>query len=228
MSRTLVVIALFMVVNVVVSGQGQDLANSPDESQLVGWPAVHEFENIYELARRANVIHISIPVVSKSGEAIYLFVASGGTNDALLDRLSDETGINQVGWLGCRLVEGCKDGEASLLAEGDEKRFWHTRGQIYWDDLIGVRGDYPEYGRVRNFKLRGFRLQLEFFDFSGTETQMNERCKLKITVVNDDRATLAFAQPCAYSPPALRDKQAGLADQVSGGMITSPDSRVDQ
>ncbi len=65
--------------------------------------------------------------------------------------------------MSCGLKSTNKGSDMNLLGE-DDSALWHTRGQYHFAELLGKCGDYPEFGRLRIFKLRGFRLMLTVSD----------------------------------------------------------------
>lgn len=169
-------------------------------SESTDWPVIQEVEKIYELNASAKEINISFPIKDINGVTQYLFVCKGGAT-GYLDKLSDETGINYTGWLGCRLIEGNKEKEFSLLAEDGKSAPWHTRGQVFnLSELTGECGNYPEYGRTRHFRLRGFVLTLDFFDIHETDGKI-DKLKLKVSLVKDPKAISEYAEPSAYLTP---------------------------
>ncbi|WP_150107388.1 hypothetical protein [Pedosphaera parvula] len=165
------------------------------------WPRILEVEEVYELDYTKDWIHLQFPIRDAAdSETLYSFICVGGS-DEYLDSLSGVTGVNFVGWLGCVLVEGIESfSESSLLAEEDDP-YWHTRGRVSGADLIGKRGEYPEYGRVRHFRLRGLKLTLEFFDIQETSEGEISKLKMRVRVVNDPTAHSAFAEPSGYQYP---------------------------
>ena len=169
-------------------------------SESTNWPVIQEVEKIYELNASAKEINISFPIKDVNGVTQYLFVCKGGSTE-YLDKLSDETGINYTGWLGCRLIEGNKEKEFSLLAEDGKSAPWHTRGQVFTlSELSGECGNYPEYGRTRHFKLRGFVLTLDFIDIHETDGEI-DKLKLKVSLAKDPKANSKYAEPAGYLTP---------------------------
>ncbi len=126
------------------------------------WPLINELDTTFNFSSDDYSIAFSIPLVNKNGTTVYTLFGTGG-KDSYLDSLTNVTGINHVGPLQIRLVEGVEDSETSLLAE-DDSAPWHTRGQIYYDQLVGERSKIPECGVLRHFRLRGIELTLEFTD----------------------------------------------------------------
>jgi hypothetical protein len=132
-----------------------------------------------------------------NGTVRYLFLCRAGT-DEYLQKHSHH--ITSVGPLFCRLSEGTKEVEFSLLSE-DDSAPWHSRGQYDFASLLGDCGKYPEYGRVRHFRLRGFELTL-----SATEIVIDDRdqivsLRMRVSLRRDDKITSKQAEQPGYLPP---------------------------
>ncbi len=164
------------------------------------WPKMKEFEIDFVVQTTAEKIEFMKPLYDINSTVRYLFVCRGG-NTEYLDKLSDQTNINYVGQLGCRLIEGDKEVEDSLLAE-DDSAPWHTRGQFFsYDEMIGDCGNYPEYGRLRHFRLRGFELTLSAIEPVFNKQNQLESFKLKVSLRRDDKIKSAQAEQTGYLSP---------------------------
>jgi hypothetical protein len=84
--------------------------------------------------------------------------------------------------------------KASLLSE-DDFAIWHSRGQISFESLLGDCGKYPEYGTLRHFDLREFRLTLLI---KNIEFDTNNK------LTGFDLAVTLKRKPGANSPRAQR------------------------
>jgi hypothetical protein len=163
------------------------------------WPTMREVEDSFVVDTRTNVDFVR-PLYDISGTVRYVFVCKGGS-DKYLDALEEPTGITYVGVLGCRLSEGKKEIESSLLAE-DEVAPWHTRGQFHrFDEITGDCGDYPEYGNVRHFRLRGFELTLSETDLVFDRSNRLQSFKMHVSLRRDDRITSPRAEQPGYLTP---------------------------
>lgn len=164
------------------------------------WPAVRQAQATFDITWNAPRIDIDFPVFDESGNTAYRLICRGGTDQAYLDALSEgPNGINYVGPLTCILNEGNRETEATLLAENDW-RPWHSRGQFSLPQLIGACGAYPEHGKVRSFRLRGFELKLDLSDTSAAP-DLSLRSMFKVTVMSDARILSQFSQPSGYAAP---------------------------
>ena len=157
-----------------------------------------EFSATVGIETMSERIRVQLPLLDRHGKQKYLLWCEGGS-EKYLDRLSDATGINYVGPLMCVLNGGNKRREGSLLAE-DDVGPWHTRGLFAWDQLTGECGRYPEFGRIRHFKLRGFVLMLEAADPVLVDGHLSA-FDLRISVKNDPTATSSMAARPGYLPP---------------------------
>ena len=88
----------------------------------------------------------------------------------------------------------------NLLAE-DHSPVWHTRGQFHASDLEGACGDYPEYGRVRHFRLRGFELTLR-----AAEVVATQGTPLRLTLGVSLEPNASIVSPVAEQPGYLRPR----------------------
>lgn len=175
-----------------------------ESSTDVVWPEVREFEISVGFGMSATKFEVTIPIYNESGKKEYWIKCVGG-DDEYLDRLSGESGINYVGPLSCRLDLEDRESGFSLLGV-DDSPVWHTRGQFHLGQLVGSCGSYPEFGRVRNFRLRGFRLTLEARDIVFSRDKSIDYFLLKISVQKDAAAVSASAAPPGYLDPALKDR----------------------
>jgi hypothetical protein len=163
------------------------------------WPKMRKFEDSFAVDTRAEIDYAN-PLYDISGTVRYVFVCKGGS-DEYLDALEERTGITYVGVLGCRLSEGKKEIESSLLAE-DEVAPWHTRGQFHrFDEITGDCGNYPEYGNVRHFRLRGFELTLFATDLVFDRSNRLQSFKMHVSLRRDDRITSPRAEQSGYLTP---------------------------
>jgi hypothetical protein len=162
------------------------------------WDRMAEFAATVGIDTRSERIRIELPLLDRLGKPRYLLWCEGGS-DRYLDQLSAATNINYVGPLMCVLNEGSKRTEASLLAE-DDVGPWHTRGMFRWQQLLGDCARYPEYGRTRHFKLRGFDLTLEAADTVVVDGDLSA-FNLRISVKDDPTAVSRVAARPGFLPP---------------------------
>ena len=144
------------------------------------WPLINELDTTFNISSDDHSITFSIPLLNKNGKTVYTLFGTGG-NESYLDSLSKVTGINHVGPLQLRLVEGTEDSETSLLAYDDSPP-WHTRGQVHFYQLVGDSAKSQEFGTLRHFLLRGFELTLEFTVIETDKNGIPASFKLNISI----------------------------------------------
>ncbi|MFI5304194.1 MAG: hypothetical protein ACHQYP_05290 [Nitrospiria bacterium] len=165
----------------------------------IQWPVMKEFTTEFPIQTNAEKLEFVKLLEDINGTIKYLFVCRGGSTE-YLDKLSDQMQISYVGVLGCRLIEGNKEVEYSLLAEDDDSP-WHSRGQYFnFNEVTGDCGNYPEYGRLRHFRLRGFELTLLAKDFTFNKGNFDS-FKVQISLRQDQKIKAAQAEQPGYLTP---------------------------
>lgn len=163
------------------------------------WPKVREFEITVGFNSSSQRFDLNIPIFNEQGIPIYWFICKGGS-DAYLDSLYDSTDVNYVGPFSCRLDIENRESGISLLGE-DDSAVWYSRGQFHSSDFVGACADYPEYGRLRHFRLRGFELTLEVTGLWMKNDKI-DYLLLKVSLKNDETATSSRAKQPGYLNPA--------------------------
>ena len=95
-----------------------------------------------------------------------------------------------------------------------QSRDWQSRGRFLVQEIVGKCADYPEYGRVRHFMLRGMEITLAIRNpkFGENVGVKKGRPELKsfefdIEVKTEPRATRPIAETVPYvAPPFLNPK----------------------
>lgn len=172
------------------------------ESRAAEWPQIVNVDIAVGIYLNAEIIHFDLPLRDTEGRIRYRLVCRGG-KESYLDRLFDTLDINYVGPLLCILNEGEAETEVSLLRE-TEVPPWFTRGQFRSENLVGKCAEYPDYGRVRTFRLRGFKLTLEFANLEMDAKNRVGYSIFKVTVRDDPGAISATAMPTQYPKPNLQ------------------------
>jgi hypothetical protein len=122
--------------------------------------------------------------------------------------------MNFSGDFQCGLFAGKGKGVASgnLLASEDRNERssdWWNRGRMRSAQLRGDCLEFPEYGTVRHFTLRGMILTLSFTEIQWSkETDSNGMARLggfrvTISVVPDENSASARADPVAGPKPPM-------------------------
>jgi hypothetical protein len=89
------------------------------------------------------------------------------------------------------------------------------RGRFWIGDITGKCGDYPDYGKIREFRLRGMDLTLSIARFelvssrvgSDSEETKIRTLDLEVTATPDFTAIGDIAAQSKYMPPAVPDPQ---------------------
>jgi hypothetical protein len=134
---------------------------SPVWSADARWPELKEVTVNFPVDFATQKIEIDLPLSDKTGKVQYLFWCRGGSEEYLATQTVGDDFL--VGPFSCGLKSADKHPDGNLLGE-DGSPLWHTRAQYHYDQLLGKCGDYPEFGWIRTFKLRGFQLTLAVSD----------------------------------------------------------------
>jgi len=172
-------------------------------ASAAGWPTIAPFTESFDVDLDADLISIEAPFATVGGAVRYLLWCRGGSDKAL-DEMSDRDGIYYVGPLMCVLNEGGVVREDSLLAE-DDVAPWHTRGMLRKEEIVGACGEYPEFGRDRTFRLRGFVLRLQVLDLEVGADGKPRRFTLVVAATPDAHATASQAERPGYLAPRADD-----------------------
>lgn len=166
------------------------------------WPAIRPMQEVFAILDPDRAV-IRTFIRGPNGQSLYLFVCRTGEGTSI-------PGLTYLNALDCRLIPA-RFGEvqANLLVEDPHQRAWVSRGRMLALELYEGCGAYPEYGRVRHFRLRGMKLTLEFFavrftpDHPGLKLQGPPSTrlvsyKLRLTVQPDPAAHRYIAAPSGY------------------------------
>lgn len=162
------------------------------------YPHVKESSETFNIKITDAPIFYSHEIKSIDSEVRYWLICYSGS-DSALDELSSRTGINFVAPFACRLsLENEPFSEFSLLAENADIAYWHSRGLFSFSEISSPCDSYPEYGNVRNFRLRGFMLTLTVNKVHQSE---NDRGFLLNVNVKSDKFSLTDrAEPISVPP----------------------------
>lgn len=195
-SRILIALIVISVVSPLPHAEG---ASNP-------WPVIQP-------KRQSFVIHdpdramIKTYIVNQTGAPLYLFVCRTG-NDASV------ASIVYAGDLDCRLLPASEgEVEDNLLVEEHHQKAWFSRGRMEAYQLYGECGSYPEYGLVRQFRLRGMKLTIEFLDVAfavapsglripGPPSRRLSSYTIRLTVESDRSAKRDIAESSGYLDPS--------------------------
>jgi hypothetical protein len=163
------------------------------------WPVIQKFDLEIKIDANSERIFFSIPIRNQAGRVLYTLACIGGST-SYLDHLGGKMDENFNSPMCFFLGEGDKDVTGKLLCE-DGAAHWYSRGQIYFSELVGVCGEYPEFGKLRHFRLRGMMLTIQFqnidLDSSGLPRFMN----IHISGRPDRSVTSEIAERPGYLRP---------------------------
>jgi len=124
----------------------------------------------------------------------------------------EDRDFNYSGNFECRLTSlYSKDRYSTLLTDQiHPTRDWQSRGRFLLEEITGKCAEYPDYGRVRHFRLRGMNLTLEIKNLkiklgSAAENapwyvDRIEKLDLDVTVIADPTVLSEIAEPTKYLP----------------------------
>jgi hypothetical protein len=130
-------------------------------------------------------------------------------------RMASGIDFDYSGDFECRLTSTySRDPTTSLLSEPQHTKSWESRGRALGDEMIEKCANYPEYGRVRHFRLRRMKIIFAFDELRFKSFEDPSRPKLKkfefqslrftLRVERDPAAhsSIAESTPLAYPPSA--------------------------
>lgn len=170
------------------------------------WPAVQPLDARFEITD-ADHAAVAVEIAGDGGSALYRL--SCRTGDQPPPR-SDGSSLVYMGDLDCHLMDATAPPASAenLLRETHAGGWpaWMSRGQMYGAQITTACANYPEYGRVRHFRLRGMLLTLRFEAPMFREPAafpMLKSYTLQVRVERDESATSDIAQVSGYRPPVI-------------------------
>ncbi len=169
----------------------------------VSWLPVAPLERTFDFPD-ASQAEVSLAIPGRDGQALYRL-------ECHTWRYEKDPDFDYSGDFECRLTSSYAKEEYSTLLTDDpnQSRDWQSRGRFLVPELVGRCGDYPEYGRARNFRLRGMRLRLELKDVNvirslegATRGPFALRSfRLVVKVEPDPEASSTIAEPARVPKP---------------------------
>jgi hypothetical protein len=162
------------------------------------WPTIQAETRTYDFpdARKASV---TLPILGEDEKPLYRIECHQfGFADPAFDYSGD---------FECRLRSLYSKETYSTLFTDDpnQSRDWESRARFLSEELAGSCADYPEYGRVRSFSLRGMKIELALsrvvLDPSAQPRPSLKSFDLKISVESSADAKTPIAAPVAYQEP---------------------------
>lgn len=164
------------------------------------WPAIKPIKKRVHFTDHEGA---KLQIMGVDGNPLYLLECHLKPLDELYDK---DPSFNYSGVLDCRLTPVHPEavGYSTLLTEETHQTSDTTRARFSSRELFGKCADYPEWGRVRHFRLRGMVLTLEVKDIQMTPNGDDiEGLDLKVTVTSDPTAIAEIAEPTKYAYPPL-------------------------
>jgi len=194
---------------------------SANSSQPPIWPHLRNVSKEVEIDFRAPRTMVDVRLLDVDGKPVYRLICFSGTDEAV----DGAGGFIYSGGLLCGLgdqgirLQALLEG-GTLLDEKESAIF--SRGAFNPEEIVGACASYPDFGVVRIFRLRGFRLELRLEDVEvepgyegGSEFRLSEEiltnetrahfpighAKLTIEVTQDPTAKNERASPSRYTDP---------------------------
>jgi hypothetical protein len=170
------------------------------------WPGIADLDTAIAINALSERIHFELPLKGHTGKTLYTIFCRGGSTE-YLDSLCDRTGVNYCGALCFFLVEGSPDETGSLQSNWnllceDGSAHWYSRGQIMdYSELVGACGDYPEYGNLRHFRLRGLELTFQFKNITADDSGRATSFIAVISAHPDSTVTASITEQTGYLTP---------------------------
>ncbi|RJQ53428.1 MAG: hypothetical protein C4526_06590 [Nitrospiraceae bacterium] len=167
------------------------------------WPVVAKLQKsiYFEDASKAEA---KITIAGIEGQPLYLIKCHTWLYESDPD-------FDYSGDFECRLTSLYSPNYYSTLFTDNPKqsRDWESRGRFLAEELYGKCGDYPEYGRKRQFRLRGMKITLAISDLKvrtidNVVTRQRPRIetfRFDILVESDPTAPSEITAPVPYAEP---------------------------
>lgn len=179
-------------------------ASMPDAPDL-RWPEMREFRVMAGINLSSRRIDLDIPLYDLSGAIRYRLICRGGSREYLdeVERRTQTASYLQP--LTCILNYGNRETDASLLSEAEIPAYF-SRGHFEGRELVGACARYPEYGLVRSFRLRGFRLEISLSDLAMSASRRSgspipDYALMTVSLQRDPSARTAKAEQPGYLDP---------------------------
>jgi len=164
------------------------------------WPVIRPFSFTQEIKVTDKAADIHFPIPDTNGKVVYTLRCVAGTEEAL-GRLGEAEGEDYEGPLLLLLYEG-KAIKGFTILGYDGSATWHTRAQVRTQELLGRRGAYPEFGRLRHFRLRGFELTVRFSKIARDADGNISSLRMSVSGRPDASVTSSREEPCGFLPPS--------------------------
>lgn len=149
----------FLTVLCICSCSAPSGSTTPEQGLSTRWPRIQANSVKVGIDLSASRTYVDVPLRDTDGRVRYRLICRAG-DDAYRAAVERATGVASYQEdLTCLLSPKDAEIDVSLLVEYGSP-IWHTRGVFRRAEITGSCAAYPEFGRVRTFKLRGIRLTL--------------------------------------------------------------------
>jgi hypothetical protein len=145
------------------------------------WSSVKPFSKTFHIVD-ASTAQILIPIQNPNGHTIYNLACYGPKSQP------NASDFVYDGEFECRLTEENKaKSEYSTLFTEDpnQSRDWQSRARFFGSELAGQCGEIPQFGREREFLLRGMRISLQIGDVTFGSNKKLKSFTFTVSVQND-------------------------------------------
>lgn len=177
------------------------------QAEETKWPIVAPIEKtVYFPDGKAAEIKLTIN--SARGESTYIL-------ECHTFEYEGDPSFDYSGDFECRLTASREHNVYSTLLtdDPDQSRDWQSRGRFLAEELEGPCRNYPEFGQIRHFRLRGMRLTLAIRDIAFTKSLPGKKptilthprlksFEFSVRVEPDEGAMSEIAEPIPYNYPA--------------------------
>jgi hypothetical protein len=197
MKTIILLILLFALAVSLLVWSGNTLAD-----QATRWPAVSQIQRVFHFDHLSTAI-AELTFTSPDGKPLYKLLCRNGEYEG-------SPACDFSGFFYCCLTSAEGKGD-SILLDKYATRDWQTRARFLEEELIGECGDYPDFGRVRTFRMRGMILTLMISDLVISSNTQDKAFKdaaftFEIKVLPDSKATSDNPEPSRYAAPLYRNK----------------------
>ena len=190
-----------VILSVLITGLFQADQGQPGESI---WPDIVPLEASVYFAD-ASKASSQFKILDPKGKPLYIL-------DCRNWRMASGSDFDYSGDFECRLTSTyTRDPTNTLLSEPQHTKSWESRGRVLGNELVDKCANYPEYGRVRHFRLRKMKITFSFDELSfkpfenpyRPKTNKVEFQSLRFTlrVEHDPTALSAIAEPAPFAYP---------------------------
>jgi hypothetical protein len=174
--------------------------------QTIKWPEIKPMRKIIHFSGHKLV---AVEIGDDREVPLYLLQCLLNPNDD-----DSNSAFNFSGDFECRLSSFYDNRQSTLLTENlYPTRDWESRGRFLIEEITGKCADYPDYGKIRKFRLRGMNLTLKIIDLNlvintdenGKKYEAIENLDLEVSIVSDSTAISEIAEPTKFVEPLFRD-----------------------